>query len=107
MTSTGSFKQVGDEFQGGIVTLSVPAKDTRIVPETNRANDYAASHQVFIGRAEIRAAWPKHSAEGRDHFSVKLDDPSFNAPIYANVLDGEDGDGHTLIWSRSRRQIGA
>jgi uncharacterized protein (DUF736 family) len=36
----------------------------------------------------------------------KLDDPSFNAPIYANLFDDEDGDGHTLIWSRARRQNG-
>jgi hypothetical protein len=29
-------------------------------------------------------AQSKRSSEGRDHLSVKLDDPSFNAPIYAN-----------------------
>ena len=34
------------------------------------------------------------------------DDPSFNAPIYANLFDDEDGDGYTLIWSRARRQNG-
>jgi uncharacterized protein (DUF736 family) len=28
----------------------------------------------------------------------KLDDPSFNAPIYANLFEDEVGDGHTLIW---------
>ena len=37
---------------------------------------------------------------------LTLDDPSFNAPIYANLFDDEDGDGHTLIWSRARRQSG-
>ena len=41
--------------------------------------------------AEIGAAWPKRSNEGRDYLSVKLDDPSFNAPIFANLFDG-DGD---------------
>jgi uncharacterized protein (DUF736 family) len=38
--------------------------------------------------------------------SVKLDDPSFNVPIYANLFDDEEGDGHTPIWSRARRQNG-
>jgi uncharacterized protein (DUF736 family) len=35
-----------------------------------------------------------------------LDDPSFNAPIYANLFDDEDGEAFTLIWSRSRKANG-
>ncbi len=53
-------------------------------------------------KAEIGAAWSKRSNEGRDYLSVKLDDPSFNAPIYANLFGAEDGAGCSLIWSRSR-----
>jgi uncharacterized protein (DUF736 family) len=106
VVNIGSFKKSGSEFQGAIVTLSVQTKNVRIVPETNRANDNAPSHRVFVGRAEIGAAWMKRSNEGRDYLSVKLDDPSFNAPIYANLFDDEDGDGHTLIWSRSRKPSG-
>src|SRR5579862_3923426 len=107
MANIGSFKKVGSsEFQGEIVTLSVQTKGVRIVPESNRSNDNAPSHRVYVGRAEIGAAWSKRSNEGRDYLSVKLDDPSFNAPIYANLFDEEDGDGYTLIWSRARRQNG-
>jgi uncharacterized protein (DUF736 family) len=106
MANIGSFKKVGGDFQGEIVTLSVQTKNVRIVPETNWANDNAPSHRVYVGRAEIGAAWSKRSTEGRDYLSVKLDDPSFNAPIYANLFGDEDGDGHTLIWSRARRQNG-
>ena len=102
----GSFKKVGNEFQGEIVTLSVQTKGVRIVPEASRSGDNAPSHRVFVGRVEIGAAWSKRSNEGRDYLSVKLDDPSFNSPIYANLFDDEDGDGFTLIWSRSRRQNG-
>jgi Protein of unknown function (DUF736) len=40
------------------------------------------------------------------NLSVKLDDPSFNAPIYANLFDAEDGDGYTLIWSRAKGGMG-
>ena len=85
MANIGSFKKSGSEFQGEIVTLSVQTKNVRIVPETNRANDNAQSHRVFVGRAGIGAAWSKRSNEGRDYLSVKLDDPSFDAPIYANL----------------------
>ena len=106
MANIGSFKKSGSEFQGVIVTLSVQTKGVRIVPETTRANDNAPSHRVFVGRAEIGAAWSKRSAEGREYLSVKLDDPSFNSPIYANLFDDEDGKGYTLIWSRSRKPAG-
>jgi uncharacterized protein (DUF736 family) len=106
MANIGSFKKSGNEFQGEIVTLSVQTKGVRIVPEPNRANDNAPTHRVYVGRAEIGAAWSKRSEEGRDYLSVKLDDPSFNAPIYANLFDDEDGDGFTLIWSRARRTNG-
>src|SRR5579871_3455255 len=62
MANIGSFKKVGSsEFQGEIVTLSVQTKGVRIVPETNRSNDNAPSHRVYVGRAEIRAAWSKRS----------------------------------------------
>jgi uncharacterized protein (DUF736 family) len=101
MANIGSFKKVGNEFQGEIVTLSVQTKGVRIVPETSRGNDNAPSHRVYVGRAEIGAAWSKRSNEGRDYLSVKLDDPSFNAPIYANLFDDEDGEGFTLIAAAS------
>ena len=54
-------------------------------------------------RTEIDLARSSCSEEGRDYLSLKLDDPSFNAPIYANLFDDEDGDGYTLIWSRPRK----
>jgi uncharacterized protein (DUF736 family) len=104
MANIGTFKKSGHEFQGEIVTLSLQSKGVRIVPETNRVSDNAPSHRVYCGRAEIGAAWSKRSSEGRDYLSVKLDDPSFTAPIYANLV--EDGETFNLIWSRSRRQNG-
>ena len=103
MANIGSFKKSGQEFVGEIVTLSLQTKGVRIVPETNRTNDNAPSHRVYVGRAEIGAAWSKRSEEGRDYLSLKLDDPSFNAPIYANLLADEGGGGHTLLWSRPRK----
>ncbi len=102
MANIGSFKKSGQEFQGEIVTLSLQTKGVRIVPETNQTNENAPSHRVYVGRAEIGAAWSKRSSEGRDYLSVKLDDPSFNAPILANLFDDEDAETFTLIWSRRK-----
>jgi uncharacterized protein (DUF736 family) len=106
VANIGSFKKVGGELHGEIVTLSVQTKGVRIVPEANRVNDNAPSHRVFVGRAEIGAAWSKRSNESRDYLSLKLDDPSFPAPIYANLFEDEDGEGYSLIWSRGRRANG-
>jgi uncharacterized protein (DUF736 family) len=72
----------------------------RIIPQDTRTNDNAPSHRVLVNRAEIGAAWSKTSNEGRDYLAVKLDDPSFNAPIYANLFDDEGGESFSLIWSR-------
>jgi uncharacterized protein (DUF736 family) len=57
----------------------------------------------LVGRAEVGAAWSKRSAEQREYLSVKLDDPSFDAPIYANLVQDEEGEGFALILSRSRK----
>ena len=103
MASIGSFKKVGNDFRGAITTLNLQAKDVRIVAEPNRTSENAPSHRVYAARAEIGAAWSKRSEEGRDYLSLKLDDPSFTAPIYANLFDDEGGEGYTLLWSRPRK----
>lgn len=105
MATIGTFKKTGNEFVGEIVTLSVQAKNVRIVPEEGSSNGNAASHRVFVGRAEIGAAWPKTSNEGRDYLSLKLDDPSFTQPISANLFHEtvvEREESYSLIWSRAR-----
>lgn len=107
MATIGTFKKTASgEYAGEIVTLSVQAKGVRIVPQDNRSNDNAPSHRVLVNRAEIGAAWSKTSNEGRDYLAVKLDDPSFNAPIYANLFDDEGGESFSLIWSRPHGRRG-
>lgn len=52
MANIGSFKKVGLEYQGEIVSLGVQARGVRIVPEDNRQNENAPTHRVFVGRAD-------------------------------------------------------
>jgi hypothetical protein len=52
MANIGTFKKVGNEIHGEIVTLSVKAKNVRIVPEANRTNDNAPSHRIYVSRAD-------------------------------------------------------
>ncbi len=106
MATIGSFKKTGNDYTGSITTLSLQAKNVRITPEETRSNDNAPSHRVFVGKVEIGAAWAKRSNEGRDYLGLKLDDPSFTAPIFANLFDDEGSDTYSLIWSRPNKRNG-
>ena len=103
MANIGTFKKSGDNnFTGEIVTMSLQKKNVTIVAETASDNENAPSHRVFVAKAEIGAAWAKTSKEGRDYLSIKLDDPSFNAPIFASLFADEDGKSYNLIGTRNR-----
>jgi uncharacterized protein (DUF736 family) len=105
MATIGTFKKTAsNEFTGEILTLSLQTRNVRIVPDARSSGENAPTHRVFVGRAEIGAAWSKRSGEGRDYLGLKLDDPSFTAPIYANLFDDEEGEGYSLIWSRPNRR---
>ena len=100
MATIGTFKKNGDELTGEIVSLTLQAKKVRITPVESRSSDSAPTHRVFVGTAEIGAGWIKTSQGGREYLALKLDDPSFAAPVYANLIGVEDGTTHRLIWSR-------
>ena len=98
MATIGSFIRSGDTFTGTVKTLSITAKAT--IRPADKASDKAPDYRVFANQVEFGAAWKKTSGEGRDYLSVKLDDPSFPAPIYATLVEAEEADSHSLIWSR-------
>ena len=104
MATIGTFTANGNGYNGVISTLALNAK-ARILPVEN-PTDKGPQFRIFAGNAELGAAWKKKSNEGRDYLSVKLDDPSFTAPIFANLFDDEDGKSYNLIWSRARRPNG-
>lgn len=98
MAQIGNFKRGEDgSYVGTIRTLSLNVK-ARIMPAESSQNDKAPDLRVFVGPVEIGAAWKRTSQENTVYHSVKLDDPSFPAPIFANLVE-MDGD-HNLIWSR-------
>jgi uncharacterized protein (DUF736 family) len=107
MANIGTFKKSGENgYTGEIVTMSLQKKNVTIVAEEASENENAPSHRVFVAKIDIGAAWQKSSKEGRDYLSIKLDDPSFNAPIFASLFADEDGKTFNLIWSRARASNG-
>ena len=102
MTKIGSFKKVSGEYRGQIITLSVQAKSVRIAPDAKSTGN-APSHRVLIGEAEVGAAWSKRTSDDRSYLSVKLDDPSFIAPIFAQLFENGEGE-FDLVWNRPARR---
>ena len=106
MATIGTFtKDDAGNYNGAIKTLTLNVKSA-VLRKVEKDNDKAPDFRIFSGQTEFGAAWMKTSREDRSYLSVKLDDPSFPAPIYASLVDapeGENGSGYSLIWSRSRQ----
>jgi len=98
MATIGTFTATDNGFTGSVKTLTLNVK-AKFLPAEGE-NDRGPAFRIFAGATEFGAAWKKVSNAGREYISVKLDDPSFPAPIYASLVEAEDGQGHTLIWSR-------
>ena len=100
MAQIGTFTR-GDDgvFTGTIRSLNINVKAT--IKPVDRDNERAPDHRVTAANGvEFGAGWTKAAKEtGAEYLSVKLDDPSFTAPVYATLVPGEKGE-HKLIWSR-------
>ncbi|ASD25496.1 DUF736 domain-containing protein [Brevundimonas diminuta] len=97
MAAIGTFTAQGDGYTGSIKTLTLNVRSATLRPN-EKSDDKAPDYRIFAGQTEFGAAWKKTSRENREYLSVKLDDPSFPAPIYASLVEVEGG--HSLIWSR-------
>ena len=99
MATIGTFTASDNGFNGMIktVTLSIKARFVASAKDNDKAPDY----RIFAGTTEFGAAWKKTVRNSdRAYLSVKLDDPSFPAPIYASLVKIEGEEGFSLIWSR-------
>ena len=99
MATIGTFtKDDAGNYNGAIKTLTLNVKAATFRAVEDKENDKAPDFRIFSGQTEFGAAWMKTSKEDRAYLSVKLDDPSFPAPIYASLVDADEG--YSLIWSR-------
>ena len=100
MATIGSFTQQADgSYSGSIktLTLNVKAKFTVTEGDSERGPDF----RIFAAATEFGAAWRKTARETqREYLSVKLDDPSFPAPIYSTLSETDATGEYALIWSR-------
>jgi len=97
MSSIGTFTKNGDGYNGTLQTLSFNVK-VKIVP-VPKDSDNAPDYRITAGAMELGAGWKRQSASNKAYISVKLDDPSFAAPVNARLVDADNGTA-LLYWSR-------
>jgi uncharacterized protein (DUF736 family) len=99
MATIGTFTANDNgELGGTIRTLTLSTK--AILRSVDKDGEKSPDFRLSTGDLDIGAAWKKTSREGRDYISVKLDDPSFPAPVYATLSETDTAGEYALIWSR-------
>ena len=103
MATIGTFTLSRDGFlKGQIRTLNLDAS-VSMEPVTSD-KEGAPSYRLYAGDVELGAAWAKTAKEsGRSYHQVRLDDPSFAAPIFANLIEDMETGNYALIWTRPKR----
>ncbi|MBP2851279.1 MULTISPECIES: DUF736 domain-containing protein [Dickeya] len=100
MANIGTFTTQNNGFTGTVRTLTLNVKARFIL--CDKSSEHAPDFRIqTLGGYDIGAAWRKISQAERPYLSVTLDDPSFPAPLYARLIEEENGK-HQLIWSRSK-----
>ena|SRR5271166_642179 len=99
MAQIGTFtRDESGAYSGTIKTLTISVKAS--IKPCDRDNDKAPDYRVTANGVEFGAGWSRTAREtGAEYLSLKLDDPSFTAPVYASLVQGDKGE-HKLIWSR-------
>lgn len=104
MAVIGNFATNGNGIVGNVRTLSVGFK-ARLNPIERVSRD-APDFRITAGNGvEVGAGWKAVSNDGEEYISVKLDDPSFVAPITAALWPAETDGEYTLIWNRPKREV--
>lgn len=106
MTQIGTFTRLKGLFSGRVQTLSLTASVV-LVPvhsETPQAPDYII-RLSDSGGLEVGAGWKKSGERAGDYITIQLDDPSFMAPLRANLFR-QDNDHRVwiLVWNRQGRR---
>ena len=103
MTIIGAFtRQEDGSYSGTIQTLtfSIRAHFDPIPKRGDKSPDF----RINSGLIELGAAWKRPGDDGNAYLSVRLDDPSFAAPINCRLTKSGIEHGYSLIWERDRKR---
>lgn len=95
MAQIGTFTR--DEtgaYNGTIKTLTLNVKASIKSCDNDRAPDF----RVTATGVEFGAGWSRTArGTGAEYLSLKLDDPSFTAPVYASLVQGDKGEHKLMV----------
>ena len=105
MAKIGFFSRNGENFEGGIETISLRAP-LRLVPMPHPEGALLApSHRVLAGNQDVGFALALAPRAGREVFRIELDTPEFAAPVVAELVEAEAAGAFNLIWNRPGHAI--
>jgi uncharacterized protein (DUF736 family) len=95
MAVIGIFSAVNDGYAGTIRTLNINAR-VKIVANERKETE---------GAPDIGAVW-RRIKQGTDqsYLRVRLDDPGWSQPIWANLTEAAEDGTARLIWRRDRSE---
>jgi uncharacterized protein (DUF736 family) len=100
MATIGTFTKSADgSYAGSIHTLDLNVPQAVLRPTDGRGVDF----RLYSGKAEIGVGWKKMSQAQQPYVTVKIDDPRLDAPIFAALLDADEG--YNLVWTRTQPQM--
>jgi uncharacterized protein (DUF736 family) len=94
-------KHENGSYTGSVETLTLKAQAT--FEPVQKRGEKSPDYRITFGLCEIGAAWKRTSEKG-EHLSVRLDDPSFPAPIDCRLVNWGTENGHSLIWERDHKR---
>jgi uncharacterized protein (DUF736 family) len=102
MANIGTFTAENDGYTGTLRTLTLNVK-VKLVPNDKGDNGNTPDFRLQASGHDIGAAWHRVSKAERPYIAVAMDDPSFPATVYANLIENEEG-VHELLWTRHKPQ---
>lgn len=95
----GVFRRQGQEFRGELRTLALKV-ELVFMPVFAGRGSMTPSHMILTEAGiEVGAAWPETLGRAAT-FKVRLDDPTFPAPLVGRLVETDKEDEFALIWKR-------
>ncbi|MEN5279323.1 DUF736 domain-containing protein [Brucella sp. TWI432] len=95
------FDQRGSSFVGQMELIGQTI-DLVFWPREKKG-EFSPDYDIYKKSFVVGSAWRRKTLDTEKYYlSVKLDDPTFLAPIYARLLDKDERGKYALVWQRPK-----